>query len=229
MHIIQAHTCTYTVYKHAHMYMHLYTYTNTISPTTTHYVNTYIYFTFYEHIFKHVQRLELNRTCIIIIHCMMHIKLMSKWYNSTVLIVEKVRRSSQNYKDTHSMHCTLWSQLCLLHACFDSSHCPDSYTSWHCANFCARDLSPAFFTACTTVFQVRGKSPVPLSWISHFSTSCNIRSLSFDLFFSIPSKMADSTRKCVPNSLHWASRMWFRASITSTGQAKTCYNQPKWP
>ena len=118
--------------------------------------------------------------------------------------------------------CKYYKQNCMCTSCmFDSSHCQDSCTPNCCANFCTRGLFPMLFTACTTVSQVRGRSPVPLSWASHFSTSCNIRSLSFDLFFSIPSKMADSTCKCVPKSLQWASRVWFRASITSTGQVKS--------
>ena len=139
--------------------------------------------------------------------------------------VEKVGISMQNYKKIIQSTCNYYKQNCVCTLCmFDSSDCPDSYTPYCCANFCTRGLFPMLFTAWTTVFQVRGRSPVPFSWASHFSTSCNIRSFSFDLSFSIPSKMADSTRKCVPKSLHWASRVWFRASITSAGQVKRCYS-----
>ena len=104
---------------------------------------------------------------------------------------------------------------------FDSSQSPDSQTPYCRANFCARLCFPMLFTAWTTVFHVRGRSPVPLSCSSHFSTSSNIRLLSFELIFSILLKMAGSTRKYVPKYLHWLSTLWFRASSTSTGQVKS--------
>ena len=101
---------------------------------------------------------------------------------------------------------------------FDSSH-------WHripccSANCSARGPFPISFTAWTTVFQVRGRSPVSFSRYSHFSTSCNIHAPTFDLSFSILSMTAGSTRRCVPNFLHSASRSCFRASITSTWKEK---------
>ena len=78
--------------------------------------------------------------------------------------------------------CIYYEQYCTCTSCMsDSSHCPDSCTPCRCANCSANCPLPVCFTACTTVPQVRGKSPVPLSWPSHFSTSCNIRSPTFDL------------------------------------------------
>ena len=106
---------------------------------------------------------------------------------------------------------------------FDSSHCSDSCTPCRSANCCARSPLPVSFTACTTVFQVRGRSPVPSLWHNQFSTSCNIRAPTSGLSLLIPSMMAGSTYRNVPNSLHWASSWWSRALITSTNKELTLH------
>ena len=105
---------------------------------------------------------------------------------------------------------------------FDSSHCPDNLTPYRCANSSAKRPLPVFFTACTTVSQVRGRSPVPLlSWASQFSTRCNIHAPTCDLLSpSMLSMIAGSTCRYVPNSLHLASGSCFRAPITSECQVK---------
>ena len=131
--------------------------------------------------------------------------------------VEKVGMSIQNYVQKE-IYITMqyYKQNCMCTSCmFDSSHCPDSCTPYHCANFSAKRRLPVFFTACTTVFQVRGKSPVPLSLASHFSTSCNIRSPTFELLVAMLSMKSGSMCRYVPNSLHRASKSWLRALITS--------------
>ena len=123
--------------------------------------------------------------------------------NVYLTVMYKSRHKHAELQKDIQSTCKYYKQNCMCTLCmFDSSHCPDGCTPYCCANFCTRGLFPMLFTAWTTVFQVRGRSPVPFSWASHFSTSCNIRSFSFDLSFAIPSKMADSTRKCVPKSLH---------------------------
>ena len=106
---------------------------------------------------------------------------------------------------------------------FDSSHCPDNCTPCCSANCCARSPFPVSFTACTTVFQVRGNLPVPSLWHNQLSTSCNIHAPTFDPSSLILSIMAGSTCRNVPNSLHWASSWWFRALITSTWQIDSCH------
>ena len=105
----------------------------------------------------------------------------------------------------------------------DSSQCPDVYgscTPCCSANCFARGPFPMLFTACTTVSQVRGRSPVPSSWPSHFSTSCNIQSPTFTLSLWMIFMMSGSTCRCVPKSLQRASSWGLRASITSRGQVK---------
>ena len=76
------------------------------------------------------------------------------------------------------------------------------------------------FTACTTVFLVRGSSPVPSLLHTQSSTSCNIQSSASDLSSFILSMMAGSTYKNVPNLLHLASSFPSRALITSTRHMK---------
>ena len=130
--------------------------------------------------------------------------------------VEKVGISMQNYKKIYNHHAKHYEQNCTCTSCmFDSSHCPDSCTPCRCANCSANCPLSVCFTACTTVPQVRGKSPVPLSWPSHFSTSCNIRSPTFELLVAMLSKMTRSMCRNVPNFLHWTSKSSFRAPITS--------------
>ena len=117
------------------------------------------------------------------------------------------------------MQYTLWTEQSI--SCmFDSSHCPDSCTPCCSANCCARSPFPTSSTACTTVFQVRGRLPVPLSPPSHFSNSSNKHSPTFDVSLLILCIMAGSTYRYVPNILHWESNWWFRALSTSRGQGE---------
>ena len=121
--------------------------------------------------------------------------------------VENIGISMQNYKKMMQSPCKYYKQNRMCTSCmFDSSHCSDSCTPYHCANFSAKHRLPVFFTACTTVFQVRGNSPVPFSWASHFSTNCNIRSPTFELLVAMLSMKAGSMCRNVPNSLHRASK-----------------------
>lgn len=76
----------------------------------------------------------------------------------------------------------------------NSSHCPDSScTLCSFANCSAKSPFPVCFTACTTVFHVRGRSPVPSLRYSHFSTRSNMQESTFDLSLPIPSMMAGFT------------------------------------
>ena len=97
----------------------------------------------------------------------------------------------------------------------NSSHCP------HCSFNCSGRGTFIFVTACTTVFQVRGSSPVPSFLHNQSSTSFNIQSSTSDLSFSILSMMAGSTCRNVPNLLHLASSFPSRTSITSTWHMKS--------
>ena len=109
------------------------------------------------------------------------------------------------------MHWIQHTQSCIL----DSSHCP------HCSFNCSGRGIFIFVTACTTVFQVRGRSPVPSLLHTQSSTSCNIQSSTSDLSSFILSMMAGSTCKNVPNLLHLESSFPSRALITSTWHMKS--------
>ena len=99
-----------------------------------------------------------------------------------------------------------------MHTNINSGHWIILYCSASC---CARDPAPMSRTACTTVVQVRGRSPVPSLWHTQSSTSCNIHAPTFVLSLSIPSMMAGCTCRNVPNALQSASSWWVRARITS--------------
>ena len=87
----------------------------------------------------------------------------------------------------------------------DSSHRPGSCTPCCSANCSARSPLPVCFTACTAVCHVRGRSPVPLSWSSHLSSSRKIQVFTSELSLLIPSMTEGFTHRYVPNDLHWAS------------------------
>ena len=97
----------------------------------------------------------------------------------------------------------------------DSSHCP------RCSSNCCGRGTFMSFTACTTVCQVRGSSPVPSFLHTQSSTSCNIQSSTSDLSSFILSMMAGSTCRNVPNLLHLESSFPSRALITSTWHMKS--------
>ena len=109
------------------------------------------------------------------------------------------------------MHWIQHTQSCIL----DSSHCP------RCSSNCCGRGTFMSFTACTTVCQVRGSSPVPSFLHTQSSTSCNIQSSTSDLSSFILSMMAGSTCKNVPNLLHLESSFPSRALITSTWHMKS--------
>ena len=155
----------------------------------------------------------------IIINCKQSVWLMSMCNPQGYVV--KVGISMQNYKRyTISMQ-ILQTELYVYFMRVWLSHCQDSCTPCRCVNCSASSPFPESFTACTTVFQVRERSPVPLSWASHFSTSCNIHAPTSDwLPLSMLFMMGGFTHRCVPNSLHWASKSWFRALITSECQMK---------
>ena len=126
------------------------------------------------------------------------------------LLLGQTALQDARYLGTVNMHCLhthvqSHKTKCLL-CMSDSSHRPGScYTPCCSANCSARSPLPVCFTACTTVCHVRGRSPVPLSWPSHLSSSCKKQVFTSKLFLLIPSMTEGFTYRYVPNDLHWAS------------------------
>ena len=99
-------------------------------------------------------------------------------------------------------------------------HC-DRVSPCSCAKFSAMAPNPIFFTASTTVRQVRGRCPVPAWLVVHLPSRSSMQSSGVPPLFNLMASMVwYSTSRKVPKCCHFASSWWLRALTMSAGKGE---------